>query len=105
MKNNQEQIQSDSVILAQDVVRYGGMQLFYSLKVKTGKPVNVFEIAVSKEDESSTAEAGSTLDFAWFTYRSVVENIVTPCTLEDVMRDFEYSHRKLQKNLYKIAFL
>ena len=105
MKNNQEKRISEPVALAQDVVRFGGMQLFYSLRVKKGVPNNLFEICISKEDESAVAEAGDQVDFALYCYRRIVESIVTPCTLEDVMKDFEYSHTKLQKNLYKRAFL
>ena len=105
MKDNQERTAPTALILAQDIVRFGGMQLSYSLRVKQGVPSNVYEICVSKSDERTTVFAGESLDFAFECYRRIIDGIVTPCTLEDVMRDFEYSRIKLKKYLYKHAFL
>ena len=105
MKDNQEKRASSALLLAQDVVRFGGMQLYYSLCVKADVPNNVYEICIQKEDERCAVCAGEHLDFALDCYRRIIDGIVTPCTLEDVMRDFEYSHIKFKKNLYKRAFL
>ncbi len=105
MNSNQEKTTSEQMVLAQDIVRFGGMQLLYTLSIKKGRPNNRFEISISMDDECAVAEAGETLDFAVYSYRRIVGSIVTPCTLEDVMKDFEYSRTKLQKKLYKRAFL
>ena len=105
MKRNQEDAIPQSMLLTQDIVRFGGMQIRYSLHVREDVPTNRFEIRVAKDDESMRAAAGDRLDDAIRYYHSVVEGIVTPCTLEDVMKDFEYSRRKLQKNLYKRSIM
>lgn len=105
MENNCERTASGSLVLTQDVVRFGGMQLLYSLSVREAVPSNCFEITVEKDDETAVADAGDALEFAYESYRQIVGNLVTPCTLEDVMRDFEYYRINLQKTLYKRAFL
>lgn len=103
--SNLEKSVLEPLVLAQDVVRFGGMQLLYSLAVKKSDPSNRFEISISKDGEVATAEAGESLELALESYRSIVLGIVTPCTLDDVMKDFEYSRTKLRKKLYKRAFL
>ena len=105
MNSNQEKTTSAPMILTQDIVRFGGMQLYYKLSVREARPNNRFEITIALNDECATAEAGETLDFALYSYRRIVGSIVTPCTLEDVMKDFEYSRTNLQKKLYKRAFM
>lgn len=105
MKQNQKDAMSESMLLAQDVVRFGGMQICYSLHVKEDFPTNQFEIRVSKDDERMRATVGICLDDAIEYYHSVVKGIVTPCTLEDVVKDFEYSRLKFQKNLYKRSII
>ncbi len=94
-----------ALILTQDHVRFGGMQLEYTLSVREGVPSNRFEVCVRMECEETVADAGDRLDFAMECYRRIVSGIVTPCTLGDVMRDFEYSRRNLRKKLYKRAFM
>lgn len=105
MKNHGETPASEAMVLAQDIVRFGGMQLFYSLAVKKSVPNNHFVISVFLDGETASVNAGDDLDLALEHYRRVVSGIVTPCTLEDVMSDFEYSCTKLRKKLYKRAFL
>ena len=105
MNNNQEARISDRTVLVQDIVRFGGMQLLYSLAVMRSDPSNYFEIMVEKDNETARAAAGDSLDYAIECYKRIVRGIVTPCTLEDVMSDFESLQRKLRKNLYKSAFL
>lgn len=105
MSSNQEKTTSAPMLLTQDIVRFGGMQLYYKLCVRESRPHNRFEISISLNDECVTAEAGEALDFALYSYRRIVSSIVTPCTLEDVMKDFEYSRTNLQKKLYKRAFM
>ena len=105
MKSNQEMAAEDTMVLVEDVVRFGGMHLLYSLEVRRGDAGNSFAIRISKGDETAVAGAGSSLDYAMECYRRIVRGIVTPCTLEDVMSDFESLRKKLRKNLYKKAFM
>lgn len=105
MKHNQGDAMSESMLLTQDVIRFGGMQICYSLHVKEDFPTNQFEIRVSKEDERMRAVVGTCLEDAIEYYHRIMKGIVTPCTLEDVMKDFEYSRLKLKKNLYKRSII
>lgn len=105
MKSNQELATEDTMVLVQDIVRFGGMQLLYSLEVRRGDPNNFFEIRISMGDETAMACAGESIDYALECYRRIVRGIVTPCTLEDVMCDFDSLRKKLRKNLYKKAFM
>ena len=104
-KNHQENSASEGMVLIQDVVRFGGMQLLYALSVKKSVPNNHFEVSVCMDGETAVADAGEDIDLAMEHYRRVVAGIVTPCTLEDVTSDFEYSCTKLRKKLYKRAFM
>lgn len=105
MKMKQDGSVPSPMVLTQDIVRFGGMQLLYSLRVMEGFPSNRFEISITKDDETMSARAGDQLDDALECYHCVVQGIVTPCTLEDVMKDFEYSRIKLKKNLYKRSIM
>lgn len=105
MKMKQDGSVPSPMVLTQDIVRFGGMQLLYSLRVMEGFPSNRFEISITKDDETMSARAGDQLDDALECYHRVVQGIVTPCTLEDVIKDFEYSRIKLKKNLYKRSIM
>ena len=105
MKNKQEQSIPMSMILTEELVQFGGMQLKYSLLVRESVPHNRFEIRIVKDDEVMTVRAGDRLEYALECYHKVVGGIVTPCTLEDVMRDFEYSRRKSRKSLYNRSIM
>ena len=98
-------VDTRAVTLTEDFVRFGGMYLHYSLSVRRAEPSNRFAIAVEKDAEHTSVDAGEELEFALECYRRIVAGIVTPCTLEEVMEDFEYSRRNLRKKLYKRAQL
>ena len=98
-------LEADGLILAQDLVRFGGMQLQYTLSVRRAEPNNRFTIGVMLGEERAVSEAGEHLEIALEHYNRIVAGIVTPCTLEDVVRDFEYSRRNLGKKLYKQVHL
>ena len=105
MKRKQEEGMPSSMVLDREVVRFGGMQIQYFLRVREALPNNRFEICVVKDDEAVSVRAGDRLDYALDCYRKIVDGIVTPCTLEDVMRDFEYSRLKLKKSLYNRSIM
>ena len=105
MKGRTEGAFTNAIVLTQNVVRFGGMQLQYMLRVRVGDPINRFDIKIMKDDEHAIAEAGDRLEYAMDCYQRIVSGIVTPCTLEDVMKDFEYSRIKFEKNLYKRSIM
>ncbi len=80
-----------SVLLSEDRIYFGGMNLTYRLSVCTGRSLHRYRIEVQKEDEFAAAEVGNDLERALSCYRSIVRGIVTPCTLEEVVRELQYA--------------
>ena len=79
------------VLLAEEHVYFGGMNLTYQLLVLTGESMNRYRIRVIKGDEVDAAELGTDLLTAVQWYRTIVQGTVTPCALQDVMHELQYA--------------
>lgn len=79
------------VLLTEDHVYFGGMNLTYELRMITERVARRFLIRVEKADEFCVAELGGDLVRAVEHYRRVVDGTVTPCALEDVLQDIQYA--------------
>lgn len=80
-----------AIVLCQDHVYFGGMQLVYRFSVLAGEEVNRYLISVSLEKETCEADAGGDLSRALGHYHRVRDGYVTPCGLDDVMHELHYA--------------
>ena len=79
------------VILCEDHVYFGGMQLTYRFLLVPGEVMHRYVISVRLGEELCEAEAGSDLERALEHYRRIREGCVTPCGLDDVMQELRYA--------------
>ena len=79
------------IILCEDHVFFGGMQLNYQLLLLPHELQNQYYIAVLLAGERCEADAGGDLERALRQYRRIREGCVTPCGLDDVMRELQYA--------------
>ena len=103
MTSVQESIEPFS--LTEDTATIGGMLLRYRLSVDPQKTDGKFRIRITYSDESCEVPVGEDLFFALNCFRQLVRCAVTPCALEDVMQDQQYSLTKSGKSLYKLSEL
>ena len=89
-----------SMLLAEDHVHFGGMNLFYRLRVIGGDVQNRFSISISMLNESAEEEVGNDIENALRIYRRMIDGAVTPCALSDVISDLRYESKKVKKSLY-----
>lgn len=81
----------NSVLLTEDHIYFGGMNLSYQLLVKNDPKMHRFYIRIQKSEEVTMAELGIDLYRAVRCYRQMVESTVTPCTLEEVLLELRYA--------------
>ena len=81
----------ESILLTEDHIYFGGMNLSYQLLVQTDPRMHRFYIRIQKSEEVETAELGTDLYRAVRCYRQIVDGTVTPCTLEEVLLDLRYA--------------
>lgn len=79
------------IVLCEDHVYFGGMQLTYRFWVLTGDAMHCYGIGISLGEESREAEAGNDLVRALAHYLRIKEGCVTPCALDDVMQELQYA--------------
>ncbi len=79
------------IILDEESVYFGGMNLTYCLSVCEGSEGRCFYISVKKGDEQVGCDVGSDLWRATEQYQSIVHGTVTPCTLEEVLEELQYA--------------
>jgi len=75
--------QHDMRILAERTQFAAGLSLAYRLAFENG-----FWITVDCGEDAEQAFLGSDLESAWRLFCACVEGCVTPCTLDDVCRDY-----------------
>ncbi len=83
-------INQQAIILCEDHVYFGGMQLRYCLLLIPGEMMHRYIISISMGEEICEAEAGNDLLGALGHYRRIREGCVTPCGLDDVMQELRY---------------
>ena len=79
------------ISLTEDHIYFGGMHLSYRLLITVGERFHLYRIRAEFGEEFDEVEVGSDLSQAMFCYQSVVRGGVTPCTLEEVVRDLKYA--------------
>ena len=84
-------IQQQAIVLCEDHVYFGGMQLTYRFSVLPGEVMHRYLIGISLGNETNEAEAGNDLACALGHYRCIREGYVTPCGLDDVMQELHYA--------------
>ena len=87
-------------ILADAVIRYGGMLLRYRL-IDTGEIAERFHVVAVNGRECAEFPVGDDICFASDCYRAVRDGSVTPCTLGDVIADLRTDSVNFEKTLYK----
>lgn len=85
------QPQEKTIALTEDHVCFGGMRLKYSLLVTPENCLPHYRIRACLGIESDEVEVGNDLFKALECYRRVVEGVVTPCTLEEVLKELKYA--------------
>ena len=80
-----------AIALCEDHVYFGGMQLTYRLLLIPGDVMHRYSISISLDRETCEAEAGTELVRALGHYQRIREGCVTPCGLDDVMRELRYA--------------
>ncbi len=84
-------IHNQPVVLCNDHVYFGGMQLTYRFSVLPSEVINCYLISVSLGDEICEVEVGNDLVRSLGYYCRIREGCVTPCGLEDVMQELNYA--------------
>ncbi len=84
-------IDQRAIVLCEDHVYFGGMQLTYRFLLLQGEVMHRYSISISLGEETCEAEAGSDLMCALEHYRRIREGYVTPCGLDDVMQELQYA--------------
>ncbi len=79
------------ITLHEEHVYFGGMNLAYQLMLSRGEELHSFCIRVSKGSEVREVDVGTDLSRALSWYEAIVRGRVTPCTLEEVLRDLQYA--------------
>ena len=80
-----------AIVLCEDHVYFGGMQLTYRLLLIPGEVMHHYFISISLGEETCEAEAGNDLSLALAHYQRIREGCVTPCGLDDVMQELRYA--------------
>lgn len=81
----------ETFCLEEECVLFGGMLLRYRLeKERESGSDSGFSVRVNLGNEECVASLGSNLSFALDCYRMLVCGRVTPCTLNDVVEDWNY---------------
>ena len=86
----EQSIHQQTIVLCQDHVYFGGMQLTYRFSVLPGEGIHRYFIGITLENERNEVEAGNDLVSALGHYRRICEGYVTPCGLDDVMQELHY---------------
>lgn len=81
----------EQVLLTEDHVYFGGMSLTYQLYMSARRACRNFRIRVIKAEEFDEADVGCDLLRAVDYYQCIVNCIVTPCTLVDVLQNLQYA--------------
>ena len=79
------------VLLTEAHVYFGGMCLCYGLYMVGDRILRRFRIRVGKADEFCEADVGCDLFRAAECYQRVLNDRVTPCTLESVLAELQYA--------------
>jgi len=87
----EKSIHKQAILLCQDNVYFGGMQLHYRFSVLTGEVMHRYMIGISLGEETCEADAGNDLVRALEHYCRIREGLVTPCGLDDVMQELQYA--------------
>ena len=87
--------------LAEETVLYGGMVLKYCLTDEGTEMQNRFRVSVESGTEFAQTDLGNDICAATDCYRAVRDGSVTPCVLEEVVRDFLKCRQTFEKPLYK----
>ena len=95
-----EMMKKSTVLLMEDHVCFGGMNLFYRLSVLEDGLRHRFLISVSLLNEYAEEAVGEDLERALRIYRKVTKGAVTPCALCDVLTDLRMDGKKVKKSLY-----
>ena len=82
---------SGCMTLNEEHIYFGGMNLTYRLIAYTKNGISFFRVCVIKNEESDEAELGCDLLRAVEHYRMIVRGSVTPCALQDVIRELSYA--------------
>ena len=83
-------MRKESIVLCEDHVYFGGMQLTYRFSVLPGEMMHRYIISILLENETCEADAGNDLVSALSYYRCIREGYVTPCALDDVMQELQF---------------
>ena len=87
-------------ILAEEAIAYGGMLLRYRL-IDRMEENGRFHVVAANGAECEEVSVGNDICFAADCYRAVRDGRVTPCTLDDVIRDLHTMAINFSKPLYK----
>ena len=79
------------ITLHKEHVYFGGMNLTYQLVLERGTELHSFCIRVIKGSEIREVDVGTDLSRALSWYEAIVRGTVTPCTLEEVIRELQYA--------------
>lgn len=75
------------ITLHEEHIYFGGMNLTYQLLLLRGEEKHGFCIRVIKGCEVHKVDVGLDLSRALSCYEMIVKGIVTPCTLDDVVKE------------------
>lgn len=90
-KTMEQSIRKQTILLCQDLVYFGGMQLTYRFSVLPGEVMHRYFISISLGNETNEVDAGNDLVCALGHYHRIREGYVTPCGLDDVMQELHYA--------------
>ncbi len=79
------------ITLHEEHVYFGGMNLTYQLMLVRGEELHSFCIRVRKGGEVQEVDVGTDLSRALSWYEAIVRGTVTPCTLEEVVKELQYA--------------
>ena len=77
------------ITLHEEHIYFGGMHLTYRLMLLRGEELHGFGICVMKGSEVQEVNVGVDLSRALSWYEAIVKGAVTPCALEEVVRDLQ----------------
>lgn len=78
---------TSKMILKEEHVYFGGMSLSYRFLARSRRGVCSYAVGVRLGREYCEAELGGEPDSSYGHYQKIVRGCVTPCTLEEVVRD------------------
>lgn len=77
------------IVLKEEQVLFGGLSLYYRFTVESREGEPRFGVSVELGEEIAGGYLGNNLNRAWDLYNRLIKGAVTPCSLLDVLSDFQ----------------